>query len=184
MKRIQLLALGETNCQQVSELSKSLAMELGRECDVLTPDMDLSAAFNVTRGQYSSTQILACMQNQVTPETWRLLGVTSVDLYIPVLTFVFGEAQLQGISAIVSTCRLRQEFYGLPADEQLVTQRLFKEAVHELGHTFGLTHCHDVECVMAASHAVEWIDLKSGHFCSKCAAAAAEQGCIPLGALG
>ncbi|MFZ3200290.1 MAG: archaemetzincin family Zn-dependent metalloprotease [Candidatus Acidiferrales bacterium] len=184
MKRIQLLALGETDRRHVSDLGKSLAVELGRDCEVLAPEVDLSWAFNMSRRQYSSTEILARMANHATSETWRLLGVTSVDLYIPVLTFVFGEAQLQGMSAIVSTYRLHQEFYGLPSDERLLDQRLLKEAVHELGHTLGLTHCENVECAMAASHAVEWIDLKSGHFCSKCAAAAVEQNCTHLNALG
>jgi len=174
MKRIQLLALGENDHRQISELGKSLAAELGRDCEVLHPELDLASAFNMTRGQYSSSELLAGMANRVTPGTWRLLGITSVDLYIPILTFVFGEAQLQGTCAIVSTHRLRQEFYGLPFDEKLLSQRLLKEAVHELGHTLGLTHCDDVRCVMAASHAVEWIDLKGHHFCSHCAVAAAE----------
>jgi predicted Zn-dependent protease len=103
------------------------------------------------------------------PET-RLLGVTSLDLYIPTLMFVFGEAQLHGPCAVVSVHRLRQEFYGLPADPRLEAERLLKEAVHELGHTLGLRHCDDYHCAMAPSHAVEWIDLKSSRLCSDCQA--------------
>ena len=87
---------------------------------------------------------------------------------MPILTFVFGEAQLNNTCAVVSSHRLRQEFYGLPASPELLRERLRKEAVHELGHTFGLTHCRDYECVMAASHAVERIDLKGSHFCGHC----------------
>jgi predicted Zn-dependent protease len=98
----------------------------------------------------------------------RLLGVTALDLYIPTLTFVFGEAQLHGPCAVVSTFRLRQEFYGLPPDPRLLAERLLKEAVHELGHTLELRHCDDYRCAMAPSHAVEWIDLKSAHFCPAC----------------
>jgi archaemetzincin len=108
------------------------------------------------------------MQNLVTPDSWRILGVTAVDLYIPILTFVFGEAQMGGPCAVVSSYRLRQEFYGLPADKDLLRDRLLKEAVHEIGHTLNLTHCDDYRCAMAPSHAVEWIDLKDSGLCSAC----------------
>jgi len=94
--------------------------------------------------------------------------VTSLDLYVPVLTFVFGEAQLEGRCALVSLHRLREEFYGLPASNDLLHERLTKEAVHELGHTFGLRHCHDWRCVMASAHGVERLDVKTAEFCPTC----------------
>lgn len=97
-----------------------------------------------------------------------LVGVTDVDLYIPILSFVFGEAQLGGHIAVVSYHRLHQQFYGLPRDDSLLRERLVKEAIHEAGHTLGLTHCDDYDCVMAASHAVEWLDLKGAGFCGAC----------------
>jgi predicted Zn-dependent protease len=97
-----------------------------------------------------------------------LVGVTDVDLYIPILSFVFGEAQLGGHIAVVSYHRLHQQFYGLPRDDSLLRERLVKEAIHEAGHTRGLTHCDDYDCVMAASHAVEWLDLKGAGFCASC----------------
>jgi len=40
--------------------------------------------------------------------------------------------------------------------------------VHEVGHTFDLTHCDDYGCAMAPSHAVEWIDLKEVALCANC----------------
>jgi len=85
-----------------------------------------------------------------------------------VLTFVFGEAQLSGNCAVVSLHRLREEFYGLPPNEELVRARLLKEAVHELGHTFGLRHCDNWQCVMTSSHAVERLDVKGTEFCFLC----------------
>jgi predicted Zn-dependent protease len=97
-----------------------------------------------------------------------IVGVTDVDLYIPILSFVFGEAQLGGHTAVVSYHRLHQQFYGLPRDDSLLRERLVKEAIHEAGHTLGLTHCDDYDCVMAASHAVEWLDLKGARFCAAC----------------
>ncbi len=83
------------------------------------------------------------MQSFLTADSWRMLGVVAVDLYIPILTFVFGEAQMGGPCAVVSAHRLRQELYGLPPDPELFRQRVLKEAVHELGHTLNLTHCDD-----------------------------------------
>jgi len=171
MKRIELLPLGDIGRSQIDDLAKSLSRELRCTCEVLAGALDISPSWNASRGQYHSTQILARMGAQTPRSTNRLLGITAVDLYIPILTFVFGEAQLNGRLAVVSTHRLRQEFYGLPADDTLLRDRLLKEAVHELGHTFGLTHCDDTECAMAPSHGVEWIDLKTSRFCLNCASA-------------
>jgi archaemetzincin len=69
---------------------------------------------------------------------------------------------------------LRQEFYGLPADADVLANRLLIETVHELGHTLGLTHCHDYRCAMAPAHAVEWIDIKDSGFCEDCLSRALE----------
>ena len=49
-----------------------------------------------------------------------------------------------------------------------LSQRLLKESVHELGHTLDLRHCQDYRCVMASSHAVEWIDLRESTLCDSC----------------
>jgi len=103
-------------------------------------------------------------------DSWRVLGITMVDLYIPILTFVFGEAQMGGPCGLVSGHRLRQEFYGLPEDEEIFERRLLTEAVHELGHTLQLTHCDDYRCAMAPSHGVEWMDLKLSSLCPACEA--------------
>jgi archaemetzincin len=98
----------------------------------------------------------------------RILAVTSLDLFVPVLTFVFGEAQLAGNCAVVSIHRLREEVYGLPPNPGLLAERLAKEAIHELGHTFGLRHCDDWNCAMASSHSVEWLDVKGADLCPAC----------------
>ncbi len=168
MNLVQLLPFGPANAETLFELRAGIERELPVACEILPPEPEPAFAFNLTRQQYSSTEILAAMLKRKTPAKWRLLGVTAVDLYIPILTFVFGEAQLPGTCAVVSSHRLSQEFYGLPADPRLQHERLLKEAVHELGHTLNLSHCEDYQCAMAPSHGVEWIDLKTSRFCGIC----------------
>lgn len=171
MKRVQLLPLGSVPQDTLTDLAEGLAGEFLIPCEILSPVNEPSFAFNVTRQQYSSTEILATLAQRGTPDTWRLVAITSLDLYIPILTFVFGEAQLSGASAVVSLHRLHDEFYGLPPNLAALRERLLKETVHELGHTLGLAHCEDYQCVMSASHGIELVDLKSSRFCKACRAA-------------
>ena len=98
----------------------------------------------------------------------KCLGIVDVDLYAPGLNFVFGEADISSGVAIISLHRLRQERYGLPKDERLFQDRAIKEAVHELGHTFYLSHCKDVKCVMHFSNSLADTDIKGASFCHKC----------------
>lgn len=120
------------------------------------------------RGQHSSTRILRWILTAVPPGVAKVLGITDVDLCIPVLTFVFGEAQVDGPAAVVSTARLRLTYDGRPASARLVEARLLKECLHELGHTFGLVHCPDVTCVMSRSNSVLDVDQKREGFCRDC----------------
>lgn len=172
MKRLHLLPIGSPDPQLLQWLAASLAEKFRMPAEVLGSSIDPAFALHAERQQYHSSEILAAMQRYVATNTWRLLGVTPLDLYIPILTFVFGEAQMGGSSAIVSYRRLQQEFYGLPRDMDLLANRLLVESVHELGHTLKLTHCHDYQCAMAPSHAVEWIDIKDSGFCEDCLAQA------------
>jgi len=174
MKRLQLLPVGKVDAPLLEWLGQALCEKFHVQTEILSPVLDPAFALHAERLQYHSSEILANMQRYVDGSTWRLLAITQLDLYIPILTFVFGEAQLGGASAIVSYHRLRQEFYGLPKDLDLLANRLLVEAVHELGHTLKLTHCHDYQCAMAPSHAVEWIDIKDSGFCDDCLARALE----------
>ena len=122
----------------------------------------------IERQQYHSTEILRELLPHAEVNRSHVLGIMDRDLYIPILTFVFGEAQLGGRCALVSCHRLHQSFYGLPEDESLFLTRCEKEAVHELGHTLGLTHCSNFECVMRYSTSVADIDIKRNVFCPRC----------------
>ena len=150
------------------ELERAVERTFGLRVERHPPGFDPEVAFEPARGQYNSRLLLAQLLRDLRPHCARILGVTGSDLFIPVLTFVFGEAQLGGPAAVVSTRRLAPELYGLAADPRLVAERLVKEAVHELGHTYGLLHCHRPRCVMASSTYVERIDLKSALPCDTC----------------
>jgi archaemetzincin len=168
MKKLQILPVGPTDARLLDWLLQSLQEKFQVKGEILAPGLDASFALHSERQQYHSSEILAAMQPHVGRDTWKLLAVTGLDLYIPILTFVFGEAQVGGAASIVSYHRLRQEFYGLPENLDLLADRLLVEAVHELGHTLRLTHCEDYRCAMAPSHAVEWIDLKDSGYCESC----------------
>jgi len=134
----------------------------------LAVPVDLAPCFNPGRQQHHATLALAALLRHRPDEASKILGVVPVDLFIPVLTFVFGQAQLAGPGAIVSTYRLRTEFYGLPGDEGVLVERAIKECAHELGHVFGLVHCDYYDCVMHASSTVDEVDLKGAAFCPHC----------------
>ncbi len=168
MSCLHLVRIGDVEPALLEALRAPLARHFRRPCQVADAQLEPAFALHPEREQYHSTELITRLESFRRPDTWRLVGVAAVDLYIPILTFVFGEAQMQGSCAVISSFRLRQEFYGLPADAALTHERLLKEAVHEVGHTLRLTHCASYECAMSASHSVELIDLKSAQFCAGC----------------
>ena len=124
-------------------------------------------AYNKKRNQYLSTAILKTLMEQREYMTYeKVLGVVDQDLYVPELNFVFGEAGQQ--AAVISLTRLRQEFYRLPQDQNLYYKRILTEAVHELGHTYGLGHCRNPHCVMFFSNSLKDTDRKGPEFCPEC----------------
>jgi archaemetzincin len=147
-----------------------LAQEFTREIVVVNGIARPIGTRDARRGQHSSRAVLTWLLGQVAPGE-RVLGITDVDLFIPVLTFVFGEAQLEGTAAVVSMARLVDH-----ADPRRTAWRLATESVHELGHTFGLMHCGSLDgagrsaapCVMSRSASVRAVDEKSPRLCPEC----------------
>ena len=125
-------------------------------------------AFHAGRNQHSSHRILLWLASRRPRGAARVVALTDADLFIPVLTFVFGEAQLKGHAAVVSTARLAGA--GLPGEAARFPVRLRTEVVHELGHTFGLLHCRNSWCAMARSSSLRDVDAKEPHLCETCRA--------------
>jgi archaemetzincin len=126
-------------------------------------------SYNFRRNQYQAPLFLAALSRGLDPgKKEKILGITDKDLYVQGLNFVFGQAELPGVFAVISLARLHQSFYGLPEDRVLFLNRVIKEAVHELGHTFRLKHCPKSDCVMFFSNSLYDTDRKSDEFCQSC----------------
>lgn len=171
--KIILIALDYGDRQVIERLRNELEAQFHAEVSVSHQEFVPYAFLDFDRNQFNSSAIIEWMEDEpLDCATWqaaeKVLAVTTRDLCIPILTFVFGEARLNGRCAVVSSCRLNNKHYGLPHDPALLSERLLKECVHELGHTFGLIHCQNPKCVMKASTYVEQIDLKSNRFCDRC----------------
>ena len=129
--------------------------------------------FDKQRKQWKSNGILQWLSDKYKklcskPRITKILAICDFDAYSGHLNFVFGEAHLDGSISAIYLSRLRQEFYGLKPDKSLFYQRIVKEAVHELGHAFGLNHCKDTKCVMHFSNSLYDTDIKTSHFCNVC----------------
>ena len=173
MRSIHIVRIGELPlteeelewlCRTVEKLFPNTSCTVSGE--VLTVPR---RAFNSSRIQFHSTILLEeVLKYALERNLDRALGITGVDMYTAGLNFVFGEAQCPGRAAVVSTFRLRPEFYGEPPDRTLFLERCAKEVVHELGHTFGLGHCSDRRCVMSFSNSIYDTDVKGLGFCDRC----------------
>ena len=168
MKSIYVRTMGSVQ----SDICDGLLSVLGNllECKVkLIHDTSYPVeAFEPKRNQYYARTIIETLLRILPEDCEKMICITDLDLCTPILTFVYGEAQLDGKIAIVSTNRLKQEFYDLPRNDNLLLQRLIKESLHELGHCYGLVHCNSEHCVMHFSSNIINIDSKECHFCFRC----------------
>ena len=164
--KITLKPLGKIDDEIMDELKGRVGSIFHCPVEIKADFIDLTQAYNPQRKQYFSSKLLAFLKKSQGEE--RVVGIADVDLFVPRLNFVFGEAVILSGTAIVSLCRLRQEYYGLAPDEALFMERATKEIVHELGHTFGLGHCPNNKCVMHFSNSLADTDVKEAHFCNEC----------------
>jgi archaemetzincin len=163
-----LVALGPVDPEIVRRLRAAVTKILALPVRVLRPLSIPVKTLHIVRGQYHSTQILEYLLSEPDSGAFRILGITSVDLYIPILTFVFGEAQLNGRAAVISLFRPRGDADGTNPSWSVVLNRLIKLGIHELGHTFGLGHCREEGCLMGFSANLERLDQKNLTLCPYC----------------
>ena len=168
MKYIYLKTIGLVKPTILENLVKSLDMLFPFQSKLIVDEENPLFAFEPKRDQYYAKKMIEKLAGELPLDCEKLVGITDVDLCTPVLTFVYGEAQLSGNVAVVSLNRLRQEFYYLPHNDALLVERLLKECIHELGHCYGLFHCHNSKCVMCFSNSIISIDNKEKNFCVGC----------------
>jgi archaemetzincin len=162
-----LVALGPIDPDILRSLRTTLAKFLLLPVRVLRPKPLPLQTYNLTRHQYHSTQLLEYILADDS-NAFRILGITAEDLYIPIFTFVFGEAQLDGKAAVISMFRPRGDADGSTPPKSLFLRRLLKLSLHELGHTFGIGHCRQEGCVMGFSSNLETLDRRNIAFCDYC----------------
>jgi len=167
-EKITIISFGYFGKKYPEEICNDVEREF--MIPVITRDghLDLSEFFDPARKQYDGNKLLKEIEIRFASDRDKTLGLFNVDLFIPILTFIFGQAFLNGRSGIASAFRLTNERYGLKHDEEVLTDRLRKEVIHELGHTFGLYHCLNPTCVMRSCTYVEDIDQKTWSFCPNC----------------
>jgi len=152
----------------LAKLAADVHIEFALPVTVYENYTDLSICFDPTRRQYNANDLLKLVNAFPVNGSVKKIGLFQVDLFIPILTYIFGQAEFKGRNGVVSGYRLRNEQYGLSANSELLAGRFCKVVIHELGHAFGLIHCHVPNCVMRPSTYVEDIDQKKPHFCNKC----------------
>jgi archaemetzincin len=134
-----------------------------KECD-----MDVSKFYDPARRQYNANLLMESLTSRAPAGYLKYMGLFRGDLFIPILTYIFGQATLNGQYALASMFRLRNELYGLAPDNGLMLERFGKVVIHELGHTFGMIHCNKPVCIMRSSTYVEDLDMKYMEFCQEC----------------
>ncbi len=165
---IILVSCGPFEKAFIRRIAEEVARAFKYPVSLTECSLDIARFYNPGRRQYDANGILRVVSESSSRDAIRKMGLFSVDLYIPILTHLFGQATLNGFAGIASLYRLRNELYGLEPDQTLLIRRFSKVVVHELGHTFGLIHCNHPVCVMRPSNYVEDLDQKEIHFCRQC----------------
>lgn len=167
-QKIILFLCGHFDDDLVNLIRKDVESEFHLPVTLEECNLDITGYYNPVRRQYEADGLMHIVSELSADFALKAMGLFRVDLFIPILTYIFGQAKLNGDAGIVSLYRLRNELYGLPADQGLLIERFSKVVIHELGHAFGLIHCHNPVCIMRSSTYVEDIDQKEGHFCHSC----------------
>jgi len=165
--KLGLIQIGSTTDYPLKTLKDQVSRRFPHyQVETLEPIGEPAETYDSFRDQHHSTRILVALDELIqTTHVELMLGVTPLDLYVPSMNFVFGEARCPGRVAVISTARLKPNH---PNDINLFGNRVAKEAVHEIGHMLGLKHCPDLLCVMHFSERLADTDKKQEDFCAEC----------------
>lgn len=159
---LDLIPLGRVDPLLLSIVAANIQAVLGLNTDIAAARPKPDYAYLSSRRQYDAVKILKALAAESDGAPFKL-GITSCDLCIPILTYVYGESQLGGKSAVVSLNRLHDHY-----SRERTFNRIAKIGIHEMGHIFGLEHCWDAGCLMRFSKQLEQLDQLPLHFCSAC----------------
>ena len=168
MQSILLISYGQFEKEFLEKIASDVSREFQLPVNIEEKQIDLNEYYDHLRLQYDANALLKEIDSISSSELLKKIGLFRVDLFIPILTYIFGQAAFKGSTGIASLYRLRNEQYGMKKDEVLLLNRFSKVVIHEIGHTIGLIHCHNPNCVMRSSTYVEDIDQKSHNICSHC----------------
>ncbi|MFH1241231.1 MAG: archaemetzincin family Zn-dependent metalloprotease [Pseudomonadota bacterium] len=164
---IAICPIGAVEGYIISRIVEFIQGRCGIPCEAMNGTETPRYAYDEIRGQYNSSLILKRLP-VYRSGTFRILGVTHLDLYVPILKYVYGLARIEGQCAIISLHRLRPQFYDRAPDPHLLMSRIEKTALHEIAHSLGMIHCRDRRCVMYSSTRITDTDLKKSGFCPSC----------------
>ncbi len=164
---ILISPVGELSAELMEAVAAEIERAFGFSTETGSVLEDLAFALDQNRQQYHSTLILDQLAAKIPAHCIRILAIAQVDLFIPILTHVYGEAQLGGAACIVSTFRLNEGRSGMNISSKYM-DRIVKEVIHELGHTFNLRHCPEHTCIMHYCRNEEDVDRKSDQLCRYC----------------
>lgn len=167
-QNILLISYGQFEKKFLEKIAMDVVREFLFQVDIDESHIDLSKFYDPLRHQYDGNRLLKEIDSTYSSQLIKKVGLFRVDLFIPIFTYIFGQAAFKGSTGIASIYRLRNEHYGIKKDEALLLNRFSKVVIHELGHTFGLIHCLIPTCVMRSSTYVEDIDQKSHNLCIRC----------------
>lgn len=157
-----------SNTQLLDRIMQTLKKTFNTHVNKISLSIDTDSLYSYERRQYFSTGFIEQSLKQTEHINGKIILITELDIYVPVLTFLFGEAQLKGKHSIVSVFRLHEEFYSGITNNELLYERTIKEVYHEMGHNFGLIHCQNWDCVMHSSNNIEEVDLRGNTYCKNC----------------
>jgi len=166
--KVGLFTIGDVDLRHLHRLTAHLEERFFYRFEITANLSAPTSAFNAVKKQYFAPAIFNRIKTAFSPDFKYAIGVTHVDLYGISLNYIFGDANCDEKIALVSTHRLRPEFYGHTPESFLFFDRLLKESMHQMAHAIGSKHCYNQSCVMHYSHNIYDIDKKTSLFCSDC----------------